>query len=327
MRLIAANSAFFQTFEIDPETSHGVGLFDLDEQQWDIPVLRNLLTVTMPDQPQISAFEFDRDVASLGRRTLVMSASTVAYGGSSPPNTLLAFRDVTEARHATAEKQALLERTEKLLDQQRILFDEMQHRVANSLQIIASILLLKARAVTSEDSRRHLEDAHRRVMSVATVQNYLHLTDGVEEIEVAAYLRKLCEGLAKSIVLDSRPIIIDVNATESAIPSRSAVSLGLIVTELVINAIKYAFPVHTGSERVLVSFEMQEADWRLVVSDNGVGKNATAKPAEPGSGLGSLIIEALAKQLDARVQTVSSDKGMSVTVAHTTFHSSTSTAA
>lgn len=327
LRLVAANSAFFETFEIDPGRSHGISLFDLDKRQWDIPVLRQRLAAAILDHPEISAFEFDRNVAKIGRRTLLMSARTVDYGGSSAPNTLLAFRDITEARRAEAEKQALLERTEELLVQQRVLFQEMQHRVANSLQIIASILMLKARAVTSEESRRHLEDAHQRVMSVATVQNYLHLTDGVDEIEVSAYLRKLCDGLAKSIILDSRPISIDLHACESTIPSRNAVSIGLIVTELLINAIKYAFPVSTGSERVLVSYETRDTDWRLVVADNGVGRSVTEKPAEPGSGLGSLIIEALAKQLDARVQIVSSDKGMSVTVAHATFHSNTSTAA
>lgn len=325
LRVVAANSAFFKTFEIDPARSHGISLFDLDERQWDIPLLRERLRTAIPEHPLISGFEFDRDVAGIGRRTLLMTARTVDYGRSSAPNTLLAFRDVTEARRAEAERQALLERTEDLLAQQRVLFQEMQHRVANSLQIIASILMLKARSVTSEETRHHLEDAHQRVMSMATVQNYLHLTDGVDEIEVSTYLQKLCEGLARSIILDSRPIIIDVNATQCTIPSRNAVSIGLIVTELVINAVKYAFPVVTSSARVLVSYEAHGTDWRLVVSDNGVGLDAPDKAAEPG--LGSVIIEALAKQLDARVDITSIEHGMSVTVAHATFHSTLSTAA
>ncbi len=72
LRLVAANSAFFETFEIDPGRSHGISLFDLDERQWDIPVLRQLLAAAIPDHPEISAFEFDRDVAKIGRRTLLM---------------------------------------------------------------------------------------------------------------------------------------------------------------------------------------------------------------------------------------------------------------
>jgi chemotaxis protein methyltransferase CheR len=81
-----------------------------------------------------------------------------------------------------------------LLRQKEILLQEMQHRVANSLQIIASILLLKARAVTSEEARGDLRNAHQRVMSVAEVQRHLHVS-GIDQIEVASYLTKLCDSL------------------------------------------------------------------------------------------------------------------------------------
>ena len=89
----------------------------------------------------------------------------------------------------------------------------MQHRVANSLQIIASILLLKARTVQSEEIRLHLHDAHQRVMSVATVQQQLQASGLNESIEIGPYLSKLCDSLAKSMVGDRRPISIKVQAT------------------------------------------------------------------------------------------------------------------
>ncbi|NVD39933.1 PAS domain-containing protein [Ensifer sp. HO-A22] len=319
--VVAANNAFYSTFEIDPSHSHGITFFDLASGQWDIPVLRDLLTTAIQQHRPIAGFEFERDVSKLGRRTMLLTTMTVGYDGALRSNTLLVFRDVTEARKAEADKQAYLERTEALLAQQRVLFQEMQHRVANSLQIIASILMLKARAVTSQETRHHLEDAHQRVMSVAAVQNYLYLTDGIDQIEVAAYLNKLCAGLAKSIVLDSNPVRIDVTANESCIPSQTAVSLGLIVTELVINAVKYAFPRPKPDARVLVSYEVQDTAWKLVVSDNGVGKGAVQGNPKPGSGFGTLIIEALAKQLDARVETSSSSTGLSVSITHATFTS------
>ena len=84
-----------------------------------------------------------------------------------------------------------------------------------------------------------------------------------------------------------------------------AVSLGLIVTELVINAIKYAFPRAEADAQILVTYEIDESDWKLIVSDNGVGKTAGDAP-EAKSGLGTTIVKALAKQLDARVDVVSS---------------------
>ncbi len=319
--VIAANVIFYKTFDIDPAHSHGITLYDLDEGQWNIPVLRDLLKTALPEHKPIADFEFERDIPRLGRRTMLLSARTVHYVGSERSHTLLAFRDITVARQAETQKQALLERTEKLLEQQRILFQEMQHRVANSLQIIASILMLKARSVTSEETRHQLEDAHQRVMSVATVQSYLHLTDGIDQIEVAAYFKKLCAGLATSIVLDSNPVTIDITADESAIPSANAVSLGLIVTELVINAIKYAFPYPRPDARILVSYEVHDTDWKLVVSDNGIGKSETSAEPQPGSGLGTLIIKALSKQLDARVESSSSPAGMKVAITHATFTS------
>ena len=117
----------------------------------------------------------------------------------------------------------------------------MQHRIVNSLQIIASILMLKARAVTSEETRQHLQDAHRRVMSVAAVQEHLHGSERHDLIEIGPYLSKLCERLAASMIGDRRPSPCRFGST-AACRSAEAVSLGLIVTELVINALKYAFP-------------------------------------------------------------------------------------
>jgi two-component sensor histidine kinase len=118
----------------------------------------------------------------------------------------------------------------------------MQHRVANSLQIIASILLLKARTVQSEETRLHLHDAHQRVMSVATVQQQLRASGLNEKIEIGLYLSKLCDSLATSMVGERRPLSVRVQATSGTATSNEAVSLGLIVTELVINALKHAFP-------------------------------------------------------------------------------------
>src|SRR3546814_9849932 len=88
-----------------------------------------------------------------------------------------------ERRAIEQEKEALLKRSEELRRQNEVLLQEMKHRVANSLQIIASILMLKARAVSSDETRFHLQDAHQRVMSVAAVQQHLDMSDGIDQIE------------------------------------------------------------------------------------------------------------------------------------------------
>jgi chemotaxis protein methyltransferase CheR len=199
-----------------------------------------------------------------------------------------------------------------------VLLQEMQHRVANSLQIIASILLLKARAVTSDETRLHLHDAHRRVMSVAAVQQHLHASDGIDKIEVSAYLTTLCGSLATSMIGESRPISIEVRADKGMIDSARAVSIGLVVTELLINAIKYAFPFTRADALITVSYEISGPDWKLTVADNGIGK-LLDDSIKPSGGLGTAIVRALVTQLDAQMEIITSAAGMTIMVSHATF--------
>src|SRR5437763_15301811 len=95
---------------------------------------------------------------------------------------------------------------DELLRQKDLLLREMNHRINNSLQIIASILLLKAYTVQSAETRRHLQDAHERIMSVAAVQEQLHPTPFGAQIEAKSYLTKLCESLAASMIIDDQPV-------------------------------------------------------------------------------------------------------------------------
>ena len=233
---------------------------------------------------------------------------------------LVAIKDITERRVAEQEKQQLLEHTEELLEQQRTLLREMRHRIANSLQIIASILLLKAGAVTSEETKNELRAAHQRVMSVAAVQSHLQASDGIEQIEIGPYLTKLSSGLASSMVDPRQHIDITVSTDPGALPTSHAVSIGLIVTELIINAVKYAFPKARSLASVRVTFEMAKSDWKLTVADNGSGRQESDEPSA-STGLGTALVAALAKQLKAQVSETSSKKGMAVAVTKATFES------
>ena len=168
----------------------------------------------------------------------------------------------------------------ELLQQKDILLQEMQHRFANSLQIIASILMLKARAAQSEETRRHLEDAHHRVLLVATVQRELYTSGHREPIELGPYLSRLCNTLSASMIYDSRLTSLKVEADAGTMSPDAAMNIGLIITELVINALKHAFPC--GGGRILVKYAVDAANWRLSVSDNGVGPNDSVTPCADG---------------------------------------------
>lgn len=319
LRVLAASRCFYEHFKEDPAKARGRPFFELGDGQWDMPALRMLIETIIPEHTSMDNFEVEHDFLHLGRRTMLLNARLVRYDYHSSPTILIAFKDITALRADEREKQELLEHTEQLLAKQRTLLREMEHRIANSLQIIASILLLKAGAVGSEETRLELRDAHKRVMSVAAVQSHLHSVDGVERIDIAAYLAKLSAGLAASMIGPHNGIEIEVVSDEGTLQSSEAVSLGLIVTELVINAIKYAFPTARAGARILVAFEFEDEAWKLSVADNGAGRSST--PSTKSGGLGTAIVAALAKQLKAEIREVSSVGGLRVEITQTTFAS------
>ena len=319
LALLAGSRCFYEVFGEEPTSTYGISLFSLSAGQWDIPGLRQLLAGVLDDHTTVDGFEFEREFANLGRRTLHLNALPIR-DQSAGRMVLIAIKDITERRVAEQEKQQLLEHTEDLLEQQRTLLREMRHRIANSLQIIASILLLKAGAVTSEETKAELRAAHQRVMSVAAVQGYLQASEGIEQIEMGPYLTKLGSGLASSMADPGQAMEISVSGDPGSLPTSHAVSIGLIVTELIINAVKYAFPDPHPSAHIRVTFEMAKSDWKLTVADNGTGRR-DADQAEPSTGLGTALVAALAKQLKAQVSESSSDNGLVVAVTRATFDS------
>lgn len=224
-------------------------------------------------------------------------------------------RDTTYRKHAQ-QKQEMLDRTTVLLQQKEVLLEEMQHRVLNSLQIVSSILLLKAQAVTSEEARSQLEDTYHCVLSVASVQRHLHDVGHDAQVAVPQYLTELCQSLSDAMIGDSRPITLAAHVVGGEVDSVTATSMGLVVTELVINALKYAFPDNARAGEVLVTYEVNALGWRLVIADNGRGHPASAGSPAKGRGLGTRLVNALARQLDAKVETQTGPNGTSVSLAH-----------
>jgi two-component sensor histidine kinase len=310
LRVVTANRSFYQTFMMNPQDVQGCPVYGLGDGQWDIPELRLLLEEVAPEHAVMEAYEVERDFAGIGRRLMLLNAREVFNQGNAHKLILLAIEDVTDRRAGEREMAELLQQKETLLQ-------EMQHRVANSLQIIASILLLKARTVLSEETRLHLRDAHQRVMSVAAVQQLLLASTHGKPIEIGSYLSRLCESLAASMTVESRPISLKVQAEGGTATSAEAVSIGLIVTELVINVFKHAFVGDGAAGLLVVAYEAAGTSWRLAVSDNGIGTpEGHLDSDKPTPGLGTIIVEALAKQLDAHVDIWRSPHGTTVSVTH-----------
>jgi two-component sensor histidine kinase len=223
--------------------------------------------------------------------------------------------EIFERRETDLAVANRLRRAEKLLREKEVLLQETQHRIGNSLHMIAGILLLKSKWGPSEETRFHLIDAHRRIMSVAAVQKHLYGTRQGDLVEMAPYLSTLCESLADSLVSDDRSVELHTVVGSGAVLPATAGSIGLLVAELVINSLKHAFPAERNEGHVVIAFEANGPDWKLVVSDNGIGAPiATSAPVRHG--VGSTLLRSLAEQLDAKAEIVISTVGRSVAVTH-----------
>lgn len=306
--VVTANRAFHQTFAMKRQDIHSRPIYALGDGEWDIPELRLLLEEVGPGRAATEPYEFEREFPVTGRRSMQLVARAVFNQKKDRQLILLVIEDVTERRGAQRMAAELLQQKETLLL-------EMQHRVVNNLQIIASILMLKTRKVQSEESRIHLRDAYDRVMSMAIVQQQLQATGHGEPMEIGPYLSRLCAALAASMIDDKSAIKLAVEADAGTVLSGEATSVGLIVTELVINALKHAFPGGDAGQ-ILVEYIVDEANWRLSVSDNGLGLQPDGG-RHGHAGLGVSLVEALARQLKARVETTARSPGLAVSIVHT----------
>jgi len=304
--VIGASTSFCNAFNLDPSTIANRKLADLGAGEWDVPQLNSLLLETIAGAAEIDAYEMDLVREGKATCRLILSAHKLDYFDTEKVRVVLAATDITPARLAEKQK-------DDLVREKQVLLQELQHRVANSLQIIASVLMQSARRVQSEETRLHLQDAHSRVMSIAMLQKQLAVTQ-LKSVELRAYFTDLCRSISASMIEDPKRLTLKAVVDETSTNSDVSVSMGLIVTELVINAIKHAFPDRTTGGKIIVSFASDGGAWPLSVADNGTGMPVGKKRGKPGLGTG--IIEALSKQLDASVTVLDAKPGTLVEVRH-----------
>lgn len=284
----------------------GARLADLGEGEWNVPQLNSLLRATVAGVASIDSYEMDLVRKDCKPRRLIINAHKLDYFDADNIRLAVSVADVTAARLAEKLK-------DDLVREKQILLQELQHRVANSLQIIASVLMQSARRVQSQETRTHLHNAHHRVMSIATMQRQLAATR-LGDVHLRAYFAELCDSIGASMIADPDRLSLTTTVDDSAVKADISVSLGLIVTELVINALKHAFPGHDPEGRIAVDYQTRGMDWTLSVSDDGIGIPTGPAAAKPGLGTG--IVEALAKQLDASVAVIDAEPGTRVSILH-----------
>ena len=305
LEIIAASDSFCDAFGIDRERVAGRSLAELGDGEWKVPQLKSLLKATAGSSASIDAYEMDLKRPGKVSRCLVINARRLDYFDADNVRLVLSVADVTDVRVSDKLK-------DDLLREKAILLQELQHRVANSLQIIASVLMQGAKKVRSAQARGQLRDARNRVMSIATMQRQL-AASRLGDVILRDYFSDLCASIGASMINDPDQLSLTVNVDDSVTKADESVSLGLIVTELVINALKHAFPRHRKGE-IFVDYRADGPAWTLSVRDTGVGMPKDLAGAKPGLGTG--IVEALARQLGASVRQEPANPGTLVSIVH-----------
>jgi PAS domain S-box-containing protein len=296
-----ANRSFCTALAVAPEEIVGRKLPELGDGEWDIPALRRALETVISGRTTIEAFEVDQVFPRIGRRVMLLNARKVQRRGDKTRQILLAMEDVTERVRLEREHSAAHERIGMLLQ-------ELAHRIKNSLQLIASMVRMEARSHKSGEGKAALERVSHRIAALGHLYSKLERADTVEAVDAAAYLDELCRDLIASVHKKGDTAILLKTDIESVmLPTDRAIPMGLIVNELVTNAVKYAFPGDT-SGTVMVTLKRLHKKLHLTVADDGEGVD----PKRTDSGVGGRLVEGFAQQLGGQVERESGGRGTSV---------------
>jgi two-component sensor histidine kinase len=295
--VVAASRSFYLTFQVSRQEVLGRMLYALGGGQWNIPKLRTALETIISSRETIEAFEVDHCFPSIGRRIMLLNARKIDQPGTKTQPILLAFDDVTERVRLEREHAIAHERIGMLMQ-------ELTHRVKNSLQFIAAMVLIEGRSHQSGEGKAALERVSHRIDALGLLYSKLSNSDTVEAVNATSYLEELCRDLFASVENGCTSISLKTDIESALLPTDRAIPIGLIVNELVTNAIKYAFPPNAMGT-VMVTLKREPGMLRLTVADDGKGVD----PQRADSGLGSRLVEGFTQQLGGKLERESGNQG------------------
>jgi two-component sensor histidine kinase len=208
-----------------------------------------------------------------------------------------ALRQALEKAKLRADKERAETEVRKARDRAEALLAEVNHRVANSLALVASMVSLQARAAQSDAAKAVLAETEARISAISLVHRHLYTTTDVRVVNLKDYLAALVDHLRLSLQSEGHGATLKCELETVSVSTDAAISLGVISTEWVTNAFKYAYP-GTGGE-VRVRLRQRDQQLELSVEDDGVGRSSLA--VRPGTGLGSRMVTAMASGIGATV--------------------------
>jgi PAS domain S-box-containing protein len=213
-------------------------------------------------------FKIDEAIGRRRDRTqfdMIIAVNQVTDAAGKPIRLLASFVDISEQKKY--EKQLLSSLSEK-----EVLLKEIHHRVKNNMQVIVSLLNLQSTKIKNKRILSRFKESQDRIYSMALVHEMLYGSDNLSSINFREYIRSLVHNLYQSYGVDSRRILFEMDAKNIAMGIDDAVPCGLIIQELISNALKYAFPKGRKTKgKIQVTFRRSAGKIELSVADNGVG--------------------------------------------------------
>jgi two-component system CheB/CheR fusion protein len=290
LRVKTANRSFYNTFRVSPDETKGSSIFDLGNGQWQIPGLRTMLESLIPQNGRFQDFEVEHEFPRIGQRTMLLNGRVIFWEKKRTQMVLLAIQDITQ------RKQVELDRMKASLREKEVLLKEVHHRVKNNLQIISSLLRLQSETQQHKPPLEVFKDSQNRIRSMALIHEKLYHSQDLSKIDFSEYVRNLTSNLFLSYDVDPTRIELEVAVDDVSWDIGTAIPCGLIINELISNALKYAFP-GTRQGKIRVELRKEGEKFLLIVADNGVGfpKDVDFRKAES---LGIQLVSMLTDQLN-----------------------------
>ncbi len=184
-------------------------------------------------------------------------------------------------------------------DRAEILLDEVNHRVANSLALVAAMVHMQGREMADSSAKKALQEIEGRISAIAGVHRRLYTSQDVRSVEISEYLASLLAELETTLNASGHGSTVRLTAEPISVPTDKAVSIGVVVTELVTNAFKYAYPNENGGPIRVRIRETAQGSVTLAVEDDGIGWKGGGSPK--GTGIGSRIVAAMARNLGSEI--------------------------
>jgi PAS domain S-box-containing protein len=286
------------------QTVNRVALRELGYREEEL--IGQLVSTLLSDEPEATLASGEHRVVTKDGRAIPVYCSRSEMGTESgdPEGFVYVAQDISERKQTEARLLASLREKEVLLK-------EVHHRVKNNLQIISSLLSLQGRETDHPRAGRSLRESRNRIRSMALIHEQLYQSEDLANIDFAQYVERLVDYVVSSYGRDGLGVSVQLRIESTSLSIDYAIPCGMIVNELVANAVEHAFP--DGQGEILIEFCSENNHHTLAVSDNGKGLPPSLDPAQAKS-LGLRLIAALVEQLGGELE-VASSQGTRVTVA------------